>query len=155
MSKLITQQQSSVAPCLRYRDAAAAITWLCANFGFEEHMVVRGDAGRILHAQLTRGGGMIMLGSTANDNEYGKWVVQPEDVGGKQTQTIYLAVADADEVYQQAKKAGARIVIEIADADYGGRGFTCLDCEGHVWDIGTYNPWQEQGGSQAAGEPGS
>lgn len=43
--------------------------------------------------------------------------------------------------YRDAKAAGARIEIDIKDEDYGGRGFTCRDPEGHVWNFGTYNPW--------------
>ena len=35
------------------------------------------------------------------------------------------------------------IVVEIEDASYGGRGFTCRDPEGHVWSVGTYDPWAE------------
>ena len=38
--------------------------------------------------------------------------------------------------------AGAAIVIDIVDEDYGGRGFTCRDLEGHIWSIGTYDPLQ-------------
>ena len=31
--------------------------------------------------------------------------------------------------------------IEIKDEDYGGRGFSCYDLEGHLWNFGTYDPW--------------
>jgi uncharacterized glyoxalase superfamily protein PhnB len=86
---------------------------------------------------------MIMLGSVSSDSDYGKLIVQPDRVDGLQTQTVYLTVSDADLVYRQAREAGAEIVIELADADYGGRGFTCRDLEGHVWSIGTYDPWKE------------
>jgi uncharacterized glyoxalase superfamily protein PhnB len=48
-------------------------------------------------------------------------------------------------VYDRAIDAGAAMVIHIVDEDYGGRGFTCRDPEGHIWSIGSYNPWQEQG----------
>jgi uncharacterized glyoxalase superfamily protein PhnB len=51
-----------------------------------------------------------------------------------------IVVSDADEVYRRAKAAGAEIVIEIKDKDYGGRGFSCRDPEGHLWNIGTYDP---------------
>ncbi|MCB1578405.1 MAG: glyoxalase, partial [Xanthomonadales bacterium] len=57
----------TIIPALRYRDAPAAIEWLCKAFGFEKHGVYADDAGGIAHAQLTFGNGMIML-STANDN---------------------------------------------------------------------------------------
>jgi uncharacterized glyoxalase superfamily protein PhnB len=134
---------ATVIPCLRYRDAPAAIDWLCNTFGFERHLVVPGENGTIAHAQLSLGNGMIMLGSESNDSQYGKLIVQPEQIGGKQTQTVYLTVSDADVVYRRALEAGAAIVIEITDEDYGGRGFTCRDPEGHVWSIGTYDPWQQ------------
>ena len=35
-------QGSSIIPAMRYRDAAAAIDWLCRAFGFERHLVVPG-----------------------------------------------------------------------------------------------------------------
>jgi uncharacterized glyoxalase superfamily protein PhnB len=134
---------STVTPCLRYRDAEAAIDWLCTVFGFERHLVVPGEAGTIAHAQLSFGNGMIMLGSLSNDNDYGKLMVHPDQIDGLQTQTVCLAVRDADQVYRQARDAGAEILIELADAHYGGRGFTCRDLEGHVWSIGTYDPWKQ------------
>jgi uncharacterized glyoxalase superfamily protein PhnB len=134
---------STVTPCLRYRDAPAAIDWLCTVFGFERHLVVPGAAGKIIHAQLSFGNGLVMLGSVSNDSDYGKLILQPDQVNGMQTQTVCLTVNDADLVYRQAVDAGAEILIELADADYGGRGFTCRDLEGHVWSIGTYDPWQQ------------
>ena len=85
---------------------------------------------------------MVMLGSvTETDNEFGRLIRQPDEVGGMETQSPYLIVADADGVYRQAKAAGAKIEIEIKDEDYGGRGFSCRDLEGHLWNVGTYDPW--------------
>ena len=81
---------SSAIPCLRYRDAPAAITWLCRVFGFREHLVVPGANGTIAHCQLQLGHGMIMLGSVV-ESAYGKQLQQPDDVGGRGTQSIYLA----------------------------------------------------------------
>ena len=54
---------------MRYRDAAAAIEWLCHVFGFTKHAVYAGKDGSIEHAELTLGGGMIMLGSI-RDNAF-------------------------------------------------------------------------------------
>ncbi len=133
---------STVIPCLRYRDAPRAIDWLCAVFGFTPHLVVSAENGAIAHAQLNSGSGMVMLGSASNEGAYGPLLVQPADIGGAQTQTVYLVVADADAVYERVTQAGATIVIEIVDEEYGGRGFTCRDLEGHIWSIGTYDPWQ-------------
>lgn len=134
---------SSIIPCLRYRDAPAMIDWLCRTFGFVRHAVHSSDDGTIAHAQLTLDGGMVMLGSV--EKQAGEWerhTLHPDETGGRETQSPYLVVADADAVYARAKAAGARIVIEIQDEDYGGRGFTCVDPEGHMWSAGTYDPWQ-------------
>ncbi len=133
---------SSVIPCLRYRDAAAAIEWLCGAFGFEKQAVYPGPDNTIAHAQLSFGNGMIMLGSVQTaDSEFSKTMRQPDEVGGIETQCPYVVVVDADEIYQRAKAAGAKIIIDIKDEDYGGRGFTCRDLEGRLWNFGTYNPW--------------
>jgi uncharacterized glyoxalase superfamily protein PhnB len=141
MPDLPKQCISTVIPSLRYRDAPAAIEWLCAAFGFEKNAVYPNPDGTIGHAQLTFGNGMIMLGSVA-DNEYGKLMKQPAEIGGANTHGIYLVAADADAVYLRAKAAGATMVRDIVDQDYGGRGFTCRDPEGHVWSIGSYDPWE-------------
>jgi uncharacterized glyoxalase superfamily protein PhnB len=133
-----------IIPSLRYDDAPAAIDWLCDAFGFERHLVVPGDEGRIAHAQLTFGGGMIMLGS-AQDDEFGKLQKTPLAVGGVETQSPYVIVPDADAHYERARSKGAEIVYEIADQDYGGRGYSCRDPEGHLWHFGTYDPWAEEG----------
>ena len=142
MTSTAKSTRSTVIPCLRYRDAPKAIEWLCTVFGFEKHLVVPNDDGTIAHAQLTFGNGMVMLGSVTDvDNEFGRLTRQPDEVGGMETQSPYLIVADADEVYRQSKAAGAKIEIEIKDEDYGGRGFSCRDLEGHFWNIGSYDPW--------------
>lgn len=130
---------STMIPCLRYKDAPGMIDWLCDAFGFARHLVVEDDQGGIAHAQLTLGPGMVMLGSARND-DFGKLQHTPRALGGI-TQSPYLVVADADAVYDAAKSAGAEIVSDIRDEDYGGRGFSCRDPEGHIWNVGSYDPW--------------
>ena len=134
--------RATVIPCLRYRDAPAAIDWLCSAFGFEKHAVHANPDGSIAHAQLIFGNGMIMLGSVSNvESEWRRLIKQPDEVGGAETQSAYLVVADADAVYARAKAAGAAIVLDIKDEDHGGRSFTCRDPEGHLWNFGSYDPW--------------
>src|SRR5262249_50388822 len=106
--------------------------------------VYEGTGGSVVHAQLTFGNGMVMLGSVA-DNEYGRNICQPADVGGKETQAPYLVVSDADAIYSRAKAAGFEIVVDIKNEDYGGRGFSCRDSEGPLWNVGTYDPWGAPG----------
>jgi uncharacterized glyoxalase superfamily protein PhnB len=136
-------RRSCVIPCLRYRDAPAAIEWLCRVFGFEQHLVVPDEEGGIAHAQLSLDSGMIMLGSVA-DTPLGRHMKQPGEMGGAQTQSAYLVTPDADLLHARALAAGAAIVIAIKDEDYGGRGFSCFDLEGHLWNVGTYDPWAEE-----------
>lgn len=143
MNETAKAANAAVIPAMRYEDAPAAIEWLCRAFGFEKHLVVPGGAGEILHAQLTFGNGMIMLGSASNGGGFGNYVKPPRATGGIGTQSAYVIVPDADAHYRRAVAAGARIVIDIKDEDYGGRGYSCLDPEGHVWNFGTYDPWIE------------
>jgi len=142
MPNLVKSTRSSVIPVLRYREASAAIEWLCAAFGFEKNLVVPNEDGTIAHAQLSFGNGMIMLGSVPkNETDFGRLMKQPDEIGGAETQSSYVIVEDAHAAYARAKAAGARIAIEIKDEDYGGRGFSCYDLEGHLWSFGTYDPW--------------
>lgn len=132
---------SLIIPVLRYRDASSAIEWLCRTFGFKRLLVVPNEDDTIAHAQLTLGSGMVMVGSAADD-EFGRLVKQPDGQDGTETQSPYIIVSDADVVYARVKAQGGRIVIDIKDEDYGGRGFSCLDPEGHLWNVGSYNPWE-------------
>lgn len=144
MSALSKHTVTTLIPCLAYDDAPAALEWLCQAFGFEQRMVVRGEDGSILHAQLAFGSGMLMLGSRRKDSLHGQRVKPPISNDGHSSQSIYVVVNSADGLYAQAKAAGAEIVIDLKDEDHGGRGFTCRDPEGHLWSFGTYDPWAEQ-----------
>lgn len=132
---------STVVPCLRYRDAPAVIDWLCSNLGFEKRLVVPGKSGGVSHAELTLGDGMVMIGTEADD-AYGQLLTTPDKTGGLQTQTIWIRVRDADDLYARVVDSGADVVKAIDDAPYGGREFACRDPEGHVWNVGTYDPWK-------------
>lgn len=105
-----------VIPTLRYRDAPAAIEWLVQVFGFAKHLVVPDENGGIAHAQLTMGSGMIMLSSVA-DTEFNRLTKQPDEIGGAETQSSYLVVADADVVHARVLAAGADVLIAIKDED--------------------------------------
>lgn len=132
--------RSTVIPGMHYRNAPQAIAWLCHVFGFEKHAVYPGQDNTILHAELTLNGGMIMLGSYRESG--GQWQMKtPQDLDGSHTHGINLVVEDADAVYARAQANGAKVIQEIENKPYGGRGFACLDPEGYLWHVGTYDPW--------------
>jgi uncharacterized glyoxalase superfamily protein PhnB len=142
MAQFAKDCRSTVIPAMRYRDCVAAIEWLCTALGFEKQAVYMGEGNTVMHAQLTFGNGMIMLGSVQNGGEYSDQIVQPDEIGKKETQHACLIVSDADAVYATAKAAGAEMMIDLKEMDYGGKAFSCRDPEGHLWSIGTYDPWE-------------
>ena len=132
--------KSPVIPSMRYRDAEAAIDWLCRALGFSRHLIVPGEGNTIAHAQLTLGDGMIMLGSE-RDDDHGQMMTVPGPQGVN-TQSAYLVVDDPQAVHDRALAAGADIVRPLHHPEQGGALFSCRDPEGHVWHIGSYDPWQ-------------
>jgi uncharacterized glyoxalase superfamily protein PhnB len=132
---------STVIPTLSYRHAAAAIEWLCDAFGFERHAVYEGPDDTIAHAELQHGTGMVMLGST---KEEGVWQVKPG------TGAIYVVVDDVDAHCARATEAGAKILQEPTDQEYGSREYVARDPEGNLWSFGTYVPAAASAGPAAA-----
>jgi len=119
----------SIYPTLQYRDAPSAIRFLTSTFGLLEKFVVLGEGGTIAHAQLAWGNGLVMLGSTDGKGDYDTSKV-----------VLYLASEDVDAHYERAVAAGAQIVMELSDQDYGSREYSALDPEGNVWCFGSYQP---------------
>jgi len=132
----MTHEASRIFPAYRFGNAEAMRTWLSEAFGFVDHEVHRDDQGMIVHAEMAFGSAMIMFGQ-ARDDAFAKIVGQPDGPCGK---AIYLAVDDADAMFERARAAGATIVEGLTDRDYGSREFICQDPEGNVWSIGTYWP---------------
>jgi len=131
-------------PALRYRNVPAAIKWLCGTLGFEKHHVAVARDGAIIYAQLTFGDEIIML-SPIGTSDRARGAKQFDAMDGAETQSCYFLVADADAHYTKAKSAGADVIADIRAYEYGGRGYSCRDPEGHIWNFGTYDPWQTQG----------
>lgn len=138
MSK--TVHGSTLIPSMRYRDAHAAIEWLCKAFGFEKQAVYEDESGRVMHAQLTYGNGMLMLSDT-KDDDFGKRMAQPDEIQGRETQVVSVTVTDCKAHYERAKAAGAEIIDDYAEKEYGGAGYGCRDPQGHLWWFGTFDPW--------------
>ncbi|MEV0806771.1 VOC family protein [Micromonospora sp. NPDC050200] len=120
----------SIYPVFRYPDARAAIDWLCAAFGFQVHEVHDAPDGSVAHAQLGYGGDLIMLATGSGPR------ARPAD----DDYVVYVAVDDVDAHHDRARAAGAEIVREPFDTDYGSRDYTARDLAGNIWSFGTYRP---------------
>jgi uncharacterized glyoxalase superfamily protein PhnB len=142
MPKSDPENAPSITPCLSYRDAPAAIEWLCRAFGFEKQLVVPGErAGEVRHAQLKLGRGMIMVSTSADDDTARLWQKSPRQLGGT-TVGINVYVADPDAHMARAVAAGGvEIISPCEDKPHGGRGYNCRDAEGYLWYFGSYDPW--------------
>jgi uncharacterized glyoxalase superfamily protein PhnB len=133
----------AIIPCLRYADAPAAIDFLCRAFGFERYAVYADDKdpGIVHHAQLTDRGTMIMLASLDDSEWAEKAGLRTVAEAGGNTQTVYVVIDDVDGHAARARAAGAEIVSEPEDQDYGGRVYSARDPECYVWSFGSYDPW--------------
>jgi uncharacterized glyoxalase superfamily protein PhnB len=126
----------AIYPGLRYADAEAAIAFLGEAFGFEEREVHRGEGGVVVHALLALEGNLVMLGQ----HDGGAWLGGEPPRPGVGQVGLYIALADPDAHHDRAVAAGARIVRELEDTDYGSREYSARDPEGILWSFGTYRP---------------
>jgi uncharacterized glyoxalase superfamily protein PhnB len=129
-----------VSSALFYEDAAAAIDWLCRAFGFEVRLRVEGDAGQIVHSELTLGDGLVMVSSVGArpDREQPLPAQSPRALGGANTQALCVYIDDVEAHCRDAAAAGATIVTPPATSDYGDdywsdRAYRAADLEGHQW----------------------
>ena len=136
-----SELKGNIIPGMRYRDAHAAIDWLCDVLGFTRRLVVPDGNGGVAHAELSLGSGMIMLGSHRDDAD--DRVVAPTP-NGSLTQNAYIVTGDIHDAYERVKAAGANIVYELEEQSYGGSLFSVRDPEGQLWHLGSYDPWADQ-----------
>jgi uncharacterized glyoxalase superfamily protein PhnB len=121
-----------VWPSLRANDARALIRFLVEAFGFTE-TVVYGDGDRVDHAELAwPPGGGIMLGSMPADPKGDTFPLQPGTFG------CYVVTDEPDKLFARATAAGATVLRDLHDTDYGSRDFAVADPEGNHWSFGTY-----------------
>lgn len=121
----MAESDANIFPVLCYRDAPAAIEFLASAFGFEHLRTIHSDDGLVQHAELRFGPGVVMVGSRSERSK-------KEDV------SVY--VEDVDTHFERAKAAGAEIIREPEDTEYGARIYAARDSEGHTWVFGTYRP---------------
>ncbi|GEE00276.1 similarity with Glyoxalase/Bleomycin resistance protein [Gordonia spumicola] len=128
---MTTRTDTNIWPGITYDDALAARTWLAA-LGFEAGVCVEGDGpGEVTHSEmLWPDGGRVMIHSTCKTD-----TTFTTPAGSA---SVYVVVIDPDAVYARATALGARLVRDMAEEDYGSRGFSIADPEGNLWSFGTY-----------------
>ena len=131
MPKNPPENTPRVTPYLYYQDVGAALRFLADAFGFREKLRMTGPDGKIAHAEMTLGDGLVMMGCPGAEYQNPKRL-------GQTTQSLYVYVDDVDAHCARAKKAGARIVDEPADQFYGDRRYGAEDPEGHHWYFATH-----------------
>jgi uncharacterized glyoxalase superfamily protein PhnB len=129
-----------ISAAVYYEDPSKAIDFLARAFGFEVQ-VKHEEGGVVVHSQLVLPGGLIMVGGlTSHGNPGATWRKSPKQLGGANTQALFIYVDDADAHCERARSAGATIVSEPKTVDYGkewwsDRGYEAIDLEGHHWNF--------------------
>lgn len=144
MANAPPQSLPRIIPMIAYEDVAGALDWLAAAFRFRERMRFEEPGGRITHAEMEMGDGVIMLASPTPDYQSPKrhrevceparsWSTVPYVIDG-----LLVYVDDVDKHFEQAKEAGATILSEPQDQTYGDRNYRAEDLEGHRWMFATH-----------------
>lgn len=113
------------------RGAEAAIAFYRDAFGAEERfrLVDPGD-GRIGHAELSLGGGLLMLADEYPD--FG--ALSPESLGGSPVK-MHLYVGNAAETFARALALGATELRPVKAQFHGDKSGLLADPFGHCWFI--------------------
>ena len=127
-----------VIPMLAYENGVKAMEWLADAFGFRERTRMTTPDGRLSHGELEAGDALIMLATPTPDyrgpkrhrescEQARKWSEGPYIIDG-----VLVYVDDVSAHYEQARRAGARILSEVETGENGKR-YRAEDLEGHRW----------------------
>ena len=131
--KPIPDGMHTLTPHLVCRDAAAAIDFYAKAFGATELGRLAGADGKLIHAMLRIGDSSLML-----LDEFPDWgALSPLSLKGSPV-TVHLYVEDADESFERAVAAGAKVTIPLDDMFWGDRYGKLEDPFGHQWSIATH-----------------
>ena len=122
---------TDLIPLLACADIAAEHDFLVEVLGFTSAGQERTPDGRVIHAEVRLDARRVWLhrvDEAANLRPPGRGTA-----GGG----IVVQVPDVDERFARIRDAGAEILSEPADQDYGQREFGVRDPEGHIWWIAT------------------
>ena len=133
--KSIPEGFHSATPSLTVRGADKALDFYKRAFGAVERMRMPGPGGKIVHAEIKIGDSIIFLSDEFAEMKGASR--SPQTLGGA-SGGVCLYVADADAVFQQAVRAGAKPLMPLADMFWGDRFGSVTDPFGHIWAIATH-----------------
>ena len=131
--KPVPQDMHSVTPHLVCAGAADAIEFYKKAFGAREEARLPGPGGKLMHAMIRIGDSAVML--VDEMPEHG--ALGPKSLKGSPV-TIHLYVENADATVERAVKAGAKVIMPVADMFWGDRYGQLEDPFGHHWSVGTH-----------------
>ncbi len=132
-AKPIPDNYPRVTAYLCVDNAAAAIDFYCTIFGATERMRVPAPDGKVGHAEVQIGDGLIMLSDEYPEID----VLSPKSIGGTPV-TLSIYVEDVDEVFKRAVAAGATAQRPVEDQFYGDRSGQFLGPFGHRWSVASH-----------------
>lgn len=113
----------TVLPHVTYKRLPEAMDWLSRTFGFVEQYRYGDPASG---AQVRLGNAFIMVRTARGDFR------SPAELGfGNQSLTIF--VEDVELHFERSKAAGAHIVEDLHETEYGELQYGVEDLEGHHW----------------------
>ena len=133
MVQAVPTGYAGVTPYLIIRDAARALDFYKKAFGAAELMRFPAPGGKIGHAEMKIGGGVVMLADESPDMGH----KSPQTLGGTAI-TLLFYVPDVDAQFAKAVAAGGTVKQALKDQFYGDRSGTITDPFGHIWTIATH-----------------
>jgi PhnB protein len=132
-----------VMPFMYIRDPAGAVEFYRNVFGARVLMGEAEPGGVVSHAQFQIGESRFMISNPASGDvsEYAAagWARTPQELGGTPVH-LYVQVEDADRVFGRAVAAGAKVVHQVRDMEWGDRVGGFQDPYGHIWYVATPLP---------------
>jgi PhnB protein len=116
-----------VTPYLVAEDGMALIDFVKQAFGAEEMMKAMTPTG--VHGEMRIGDSLLMMGGGLGGKKFPS-TLHPN--------ALHVYVEDADAVCQKAVAAGATLIDELRDQEYGERSGTVRDAAGNFWYVATH-----------------
>jgi len=120
----IPKGYNAVQVSLNLSDAKGAMEFVKKAFGGKVRMVMPGPDGKIMHAEVKLGDTVLLFTDAVQEP------ARPAN--------LFMYVASVDKTFAKAVKAGAKVIMPIADMFWGDRWGRVEDPYGNRWSIATH-----------------